>query len=278
MRRRGQRVSAHDCVRHAMGSLILISVASCSDMTGPVNTLPEHSDRRTQIAARPWSAGGDLTPEVENAPTLPMNQPLFSDDFRGPSASCTHDGGSVGNWLVVYTGYGCISRESGDDGAWLRLRPQQVSDPAATSAALVIASLELASSNRIDLRLRMITDVQLRQGSTPNPWEVAWVIWQYTDPDHFYYFIAKPNGWELGKRDPAYAGGQRFLATGSEPQYPIGTWYDVRITQRYSSIEVAVDGRRVVRFEDKERPYLSGKFGAYNEDAATRITDVVVLR
>jgi hypothetical protein len=38
------------------------------------------------------------------------------------------------------------------------------------------------------------TDKQLRQNSTPNPWEVAWIMWRYQDDWHHYYFIFKPNG------------------------------------------------------------------------------------
>ena len=69
------------------------------------------------------------------------------------------------------------------------------------------------------------TLAQLRQGSAPNPWEVGWVLWHYTDNTHFYSFIAKPNGWELGKEDPAYPGAQRFLASGPSPTYPVGAWH-----------------------------------------------------
>jgi hypothetical protein len=189
-----------------------------------------------------------------------------------------HDGGSVGSWLVVFTGYGCVSQESSDAGSWMRLHPRAVSHPDATSATLVVAPSWKEDLGRIDLRLRLITDAQLRQGSAPNPWEVGWVVWQYTDPDHFYYFIAKPNGWELGKRDPAYPGGQRFLATGNAPQYPVGVWYNVRIVQVGEDIEAFVDGRRLVRFTDSERPYLEGRVGVYTEDADIRVAEVVVAR
>ena len=49
-------------------------------------------------------------------------------------------------------------------------------------------------------------------------------MWDYTDNNHFSYLALKTNGWELGKRDPAYPGGQRFLATGSDSPTQIGQW------------------------------------------------------
>jgi hypothetical protein len=109
-----------------------------------------------------------------------------------------------------------------------------------------------------------------------NPWEghgnarravrAPWLVWAYTDPEHFYYITLKPNGWELGKRDPAYPGGQRFLATG-RTKYPVGPWYTVRLEQNGADLTVQVGGRRLVAFTDVERPYTGGKVGAYTEDA-----------
>jgi len=48
---------------------------------------------------------------------------------------------------------------------------------------------------------------------------VAWVVFRYIDDDHFYHLALKPSGWELGKTDPSYPGGQRFLTTGTLPQF-----------------------------------------------------------
>ncbi|MDX3227886.1 hypothetical protein [Streptomyces sp. ME19-01-6] len=57
----------------------------------------------------------------------------------------------------------------------------------------------------------------------------------------------KPNGWKLGKRGPAYRGGQRSLATGT-PSFRVGDWSKVRVRQRGTRMTVAVDGRHVVGF------------------------------
>jgi hypothetical protein len=135
--------------------------------------------------------------------------------------------------------------------------------PDETHAALVRSVRTLGD---LEVRVHVRTDRQLRTGSLPNPWEVAWLLWHYTDNTHFYYVILKPNGWELGKEDPAYPGAQRFLATG-ERQFPIGEVYDIRIRQVDNRIAVWVDGSELVTFVDQERPYTGGALGLYTEDA-----------
>ncbi|MGH1556012.1 hypothetical protein ACRAWF_42070 [Streptomyces sp. L7] len=102
---------------------------------------------------------------------------------------------------------------------------------------------------------------------------MPWLVWAYTDPEHFYYITLKPNGWELGKRDPGYPGGQRFLATG-RTKYPVGAWYRVRVQQDAAVLAVAVDGKSLVTFTDSERPYLQGRVGAYTEDASVKFEDL----
>jgi hypothetical protein len=126
------------------------------------------------------------------------------------------------------------------------------------------------------LHARVETMAQLRDGA-PNPWEVAWVIWQYEDDTRFYYFIPKPNGWELGKRDPSYPGGQRFLASGTTERFPIGRVHDVTIVQDDDRIAVFVDGREIVRTRDVEKPYRRGRIGIYAEDAAIKVHAVRAL-
>ncbi len=127
-----------------------------------------------------------------------------------------------------------------------------------------------------ELRAQTITDSQLRSGTPPNPWEVAWVAWDYTDEEHFYYAVLKPNGWEIGKRDPAYPGGQRFLATGKSPTYPTGQWYDVRVVRVQGRTSLTVDGVPIAVFVDTERPYQGGRVALYTEDAAVRFRAIEV--
>jgi hypothetical protein len=171
------------------------------------------------------------------------------------------DGSTHGRWLSVFNGHGT---NVGDDDS-LSLSPEAAEDPGTTHAALVV-STAFYTDVRYEARMRAVR--QLR-APKPHPWEVPWMVWAYTDPGHFYYITLKPNGWELGKRDPAYPGGQRFLATG-RTAYPVGDWYDVRVEQRGPVLAVSVGGKPLVTFTDKERPYLRGNVGAYTEDATVR--------
>ncbi|MEW1914393.1 family 16 glycoside hydrolase [Kitasatospora sp. NPDC085895] len=168
-------------------------------------------------------------------------------------------GGTVhGPWRVVFDGEGSV----GTDDGTVSLKPRRPVLPSETHAALVVS---VDSQGDFDYRLQMRTVEQLRRPD-PNSWEVAWVVWHYTDPQHFYYLALKPTGWELGKEDPAYPGAQRFLATGP-PAYPIGPWYDVEIRQAGPTMSVVVEDRPLVTFTDKERPYPEGSVGLYSEDA-----------
>ncbi|MFY7922655.1 MAG: calcium-binding protein, partial [Gemmatimonas sp.] len=90
-------------------------------------------------------------------------------------------------------------------------------------------------------------------------------------------FIPKPNGWELGKRDPSYPGGQRFLASGHLETFPIGKVYDVTIVQDNDMLAVFVDGLEIVRTRDAEKPYTKGRIGIYAEDAAIKVHSVRAL-
>jgi hypothetical protein len=118
------------------------------------------------------------------------------------------------------------------------------------------------------------TAAQLRTGSEPNPWEVAWSMFRFTDLTHYYWFIVKPNGWELGKKQGSDT--QIFLATGSTPARPVGATYQVRIEAHGGRIRVSVDGTQVVDYTDPA-PLLSGSVGLYEEDARATFANVSVV-
>jgi hypothetical protein len=153
----------------------------------------------------------------------------------------------------------------------LNLAPAVSTRPDETHSALIVSQESFQGSVRFEGSV--CTLEQLRVG-TANPWETAWLVWNYTDNDHFYYVALKPNGWELGKRDPDYAGGQRFLATGTDVTFEVGKWNRFEITQDGNRIVISVDGVELVRFQDLERPYLGGKIGLYTEDARVMLDDV----
>lgn len=197
----------------------------------------------------------------------------FVDRFeRFPAGQLWAEGTSHGRWQTVFDGYGRVSIETTGSRV-VHAAPATASSPGETHAALVTSRETFGD---LDLSARMLTTRQLRRGSSPHAWETAWLLWHYTDNTHFYYLILKPNGWELGKEDPAYPGHQRFLATGENRKFPVGSWYSASVRQEGGVIEISVDGKPLLRFVDRERPYLSGRIGLYTEDAAVAFDDVIV--
>lgn len=168
------------------------------------------------------------------------------------------EGSIHGMWQAIYNGYGLIS----SDGGSIVLSPQPAESPDQTHAALVAATRA-----QDDLTVRLRTIAQLRHGTPPNPWEVGWVLWGYQDPHHFYYLALKPNGWEVGKADPAYTGEQRYLATDNSPTYSVGDWYKISLHHTANRTELWVNGTPLTTITDTERPYQSGTVALYTEDA-----------
>src|SRR5207247_2502850 len=127
------------------------------------------------------------------------------------------------------------------------------------------------------LTASMQTVEQMRGGAKANAWESAWLVWGYADRRHFYYFIAKPGGWELGKRDPAFRGGQRYLTDGKSPTFPLGTWATIQVSQVGPRIRVRAGGALIADFTDVQRPYEEGRIGLYGEDCSARFSDLSVV-
>lgn len=183
-------------------------------------------------------------------------------------------GTTYGGWTPVFNGFGSIGIVNDPQvGNVLSLAPKASTDPGETHSALVASS---ASQGDVDFSVGVRTVRQLRTGSAPNPWEVGWVLWHYTDNTHFYYFILKTNGWELGKEDPAYPGAQRFLATGTGPTLAVGTQHTVQVRQVGATMTVDLDGTPVTSFTDSERPYMSGSVALYCEDSEVNYSAPVV--
>jgi hypothetical protein len=195
---------------------------------------------------------------------------VYGFDELPPGVSWS-EGSTHGQWRDEFNGYGATGTEI-DGSRVLSESPQAASSSGETHAALVTT---LAAIGDLDFTVRLRTVAQLRTPA-PNPWEVGWVLWHYTDNSHFYYLMLKPNGWELGKEDPAYPDGQRFLATSSSPAYPIGGWHAVHVRQVGDDVTAWADGVQLVSFVDAERPYGQGAIGLYDEDAHVHFGDVQV--
>jgi hypothetical protein len=215
-----------------------------------------------------------LSVSITVASAAAVTAAVVGEDFSSmPIDTCFPDGTSVGSWRVVFSGFGCTASVFLQGNVVLMQRPAAATWPGETHAALAVGP---SVNGDFTMQVMAMTSRQLRTGSAPAPWEVAWVVWNYTDNARFYYFIPKPNGWELGKADPAYPGGQRFLATGSTPAYPIGTWHQVSVAQSGRTLQVAVNGTAVTSFIDRERPYTSGRVGLYTEDAEVYFDNVSI--
>ena len=224
-----------------------------------------------RMAAPPVSVGA-----AAYAPAAAAASVAFADDFSSYAKdACFADGSSFGPWLSAYSGFGCVKTAADASGAWLEERPQTSVAPSETHASLAVGP---SFSGPIDYSVQLQTVAQLRQGSAPNAWEVAWAIWNYTDDTHFYYLTLKPNGWELGKEDPAYPGAQRFLASGASPTFAVGVPHTLRVVQDASNVITAYgDGQLLGTFTDAERPYSAGRIGVYNEDSQVRARSVSVV-
>lgn len=219
--------------------------------------------------------------------TVTSDPIVYSEIFDGaaPPAPETpvQDGELLApGWKSVYHGFGSNSVVRQFDGFALSVRPKESSSANETHAGLIggpIPAWPVDMQGNFTIEASLQTEKQLRQGA-PNSWEVAWLLWDYSDHTHFYYFVPKPNGWELGKGDPAYPGDQRFLASGTRPIYPIGDRYLVKIIQsaapNATTLSVFVDGVPLTTFTDRERPYSSGLVGFYSEDALVYFHSIVV--
>lgn len=214
-----------------------------------------------------------LLPAPEALARFSLQPDAFEDDFAGYAPGpCLKEGAALGPWTVVFTGYGCARVEGRGAGRRLHVDATPLSRPL-EPMALLMTGPRLAAP----LRLRARLQTESRVG--PGPWKAAWLLWGYADRHHFYYFIPKPNGWELGKRDPGYPGGQRFLASGRAPAVPLGRWADVEVSQDEGGrLRVALDGREVVTFIDRERPYPAGRVGLYVEGAHAHFAAVSAAR
>ncbi|HVM08553.1 MAG TPA: family 16 glycoside hydrolase [Acidimicrobiales bacterium] len=268
------------------------STSSSSTTVSPTSTTTAPATSTTLAPAPSTTEVPTTTDAPAPAPTSDVVDTAFVETFAGLPPLWS-DGATVGRWLVQYTGYGRVGAATVDGVPALVTRPKASTSPGETHAAMVTT---LERFGDIDLTVRTKTSRQLRTGSAPNPWEVGWVVWAHERDERFYYFILKPNGWELGKADdtridPAgpqctwpeyrnckYPGAQRFLATGSSPTFPVGAWHDLRVRQVGSTITVWGNGRQLTSFTDTVNPYLSGAVGLYNEDAEAAFASLRIER
>jgi len=74
--------------------------------------------------------------------------------------------------------------ETSDLSQFMSLAPKASTSPGETHSALMLSQAVFGGD--FTFGASVLTDQQLRVNSAPNPWETAWVVWDYTDNDHFY--------------------------------------------------------------------------------------------
>ena len=157
----------------------------------------------------------------------------------------------------MFNGYGHTDMTGSGVSQTITTAPSQARTRRATHAALVISRGQYAD---FVATLRVQTVRQLRRGAAgrPHPWEVGWVVWHYTSDRNFYALTLEPTGWLLSKQDPAYPGGERFLASGRTPRFRLGATHRVGIVQTGDQVTVSGDGHLLARFTDTQRPICAG--------------------
>jgi hypothetical protein len=125
----------------------------------------------------------------------------------------------------------------------------------------------------------------------PKNWNVAWFVWDYSDPNNFYAIVLKTTGWELDK-EYALNGTQTacFMATGSKDKFPIGVTYNLQVTDSsvnaVHTMSVTVSGgsyttpKVLATVTDTGAcggpPYASGNIALYTEAASADFSNVQI--
>jgi hypothetical protein len=174
-------------------------------------------------------------------------------------------------WRTVFTGQGEITGTT--PGRVILLSPRGAASPGVTHAALVVSARRYRD---FTASVTVRTLRQLRHGAAgaPHAWEVGWVLWHFTSGSRFYALTLERQGWVLSKQDPAYPGGERFLASGRTPVFPLGRAHRVQITQAGATMTIHAGGHLLTRFTDTQHPYLTGALGLYCEDSVAEFQAV----
>ena len=200
---------------------------------------------------------------VSIAPSPPVTSSIDEHFTAYPNLRSLNDGANFGPWHVVFDG---VDQGPGVflSKGRLRLIPQISQHPSDTNSTLVVSRQQF-STDPLQIDATWTAQKTTRIGKA-NPWETGWLVWDYVDPDHFTYLILKPNGWEVGRRDPTQPGTQRFIADADTPVTPIGMTRKVTVTRNGDKTTITVNGVLLTSFTlpAEER---HGSVGMYTEDA-----------
>lgn len=195
---------------------------------------------------------------------------------------------SADAWDVVTTGYGEVNFDNG-----ITITPKIPTDGDVHSALLLLKQTETCPVKDFALTVHATTVKQFQ--STPEPWEVFWIFFNYrplaelaapgapealyrTQPDGKItnYFIEKTNGIELGTAYGEF--GQNFLKTLSSPQLKLGDETEYAIRFEKGALTVAINGVPALTYPAAGETSLleidPGSIGLYAEDSLVLVKKV----
>jgi hypothetical protein len=214
---------------------------------------------------------------------------LYDDFSEGTYGLDKYEVSPNGKWFHWYSG---SQLEPGNQG----VKPSTTTlgnvffleSPTALNQEQTYSSLTLSTRDykNFHMNLDVRTVSQTREGSPPNPWEVAWIFWhaigegtEKMDRTHFYYFLFRTNGADVGK----YDGGtnpesQIILANKNYPQETslynkIGEWYNWDIVVLNDHITIKINNNTTFDIRDNAS-FDSGRIGLYNENSKTEFRNV----
>ena len=156
------------------------------------------------------------------------------------------------------------------------MSPKASVKPDETHSALVVSKLSVHQP--FQLSYTMKTTKQLRTGSTPNPWEVGWLVFGYKPTGAFKYLILKPDGYGVEMGESLLNDKQTFLYTSTvgQDQFPVNTDEKVVVLAKKNVITVTVNGKKYVSYTMTKKDSLTvdGKYGFYTEDASVQVSNV----
>lgn len=204
------------------------------------------------------------------------------DDFKNGFYSLSNGEISPdGKWQNVYNGGGSSGVGISGSKHVFYIYPKASTSSSETNANLVISTQQLSN---FTLNINVNTAEQLRRNDPPNNWEVAWVLFRYTDTFHYYWFALKPGGVELGKKDCSGCTNsfkhQEFLSTVDYPNLKVGDWSSWKITAVGNHIRLAINGTDVIDFVDHKMSdkLAKGSIGLYGEDVYAEFDSVNITR
>lgn len=182
-----------------------------------------------------------------------------------------------GKWKNIYSGFGSTGVEEVNGSNVFFLKPTISKSSKETEAALVKSTISFCDF-KADFDTKTVT--QLRENSPPNTWEAGWFIFRYTDKFHYYWFLIRSDGIELGKKDCDTCSnsveGQQFLFTKDYPTLQLDKWTHWKIIMNGNHIQIFADGTQVVNYTDDDmNPQISaGAIAMYTEDAYVRFDNM----